>query len=337
MELVRELCCVPTKSGTGGALESEIQAVRRKSRAPPSEPLTLQAAEITVAGKLGEGRWGAVYQGTWRNIPVAIKFSSPSDVEAEATLKKEFGMLKALHHERIMTCYGTFEGEPPGGWPEGVMPPAMCCELLSKGTFLSYLKENASQIQDRSYWARICQLLEDASEGIAYLHESNVMHRDIKSENLVLDSDLRVKLVDFGFCRDLAKMVQQSSKPQMNRRYTVACGTYTHMAPECMSSGDYNTSCDVFSLGIVMTEALTANHAEDLMDDDWGTRNDAFGLDVDRILAHMRAGGRLEGVPPECENLARLAGTCCALEPGERPSAREVVEKLEEIRTSLAA
>jgi len=135
----------------------------------------------------------------------------------------ECTILDALEHPNVMKLYGVVQGAAPDSWP--AQPPCLCCELLSRGTLLDYLcAATAEERRGSVHWQQLCQMLRGAARGLGYLHSLRIMHRDLKSENLLLDASGALKIVDFG----LAKARDQRLKQ------TVSVGTFSHMAPECM-------------------------------------------------------------------------------------------------------
>lgn len=278
----------------------------------------LSAEDITVGEKLGEGFFGSVMSGSWRGFPVALKFLTQDGLEA---LKRECALLDTLHHENILRIYGICEGETPSSWPPGLPLPCMCCEMMPQGTLLEFLrKQPRDAMQSTAYWAKICGFLIGAASGLAYLHNAKVMHRDIKSENLMLDADLRIKLVDFGLAKRDAPSSPAHSAKQTARKNTCAVGAWTHMAPE-VRNGYYDSSADVFSFGIVISEVLGGDSAEEICDD---TRTSEFGLSKDGLLKLTWQGGCSAG----CAKLVDLAMDCCSMDASERPSMNDVHTKL---------
>jgi len=281
----------------------------------------LSASDIKVVGLLGSGFFGSVYKGTWQGLPVALKFSSQEE-EAGEDIKKECRSVRELRHPNIMQLYGICEGSKPEDWPEDAKPPAMVCELLGADRITDWLQRQPTESRStEAHWRRVCSLLADAASGLAALHTAKVLHRDIKADNLVMDREEQsVKWVDFGLAR---KLLRQESK-NLGRAYTKNLGTWTHKAPEMLASQvGYDTSVDVFSFGIVISEAICGKNAEDLVDD---TRADDFTLKAEALH------GFLEGSPEQCSRLVDLAALCCDIDASKRPTADAVHNSLCEIR-----
>lgn len=225
-------------------------------------------------------------------------------------------------------------------------------------TLLEYLQvlhtssNNISSIDASLYWMHLCDRLMGAAKGMAYLHAHGVMHRDIKALNLLLNARGDMKWADFGLATVYVKKrlstlfssstgsttstmssLLSSATSSMSddaRGLTTAAGTYTHMAPEVMASGNYNAAADVFSFGIVLTEALLAKEAEEIVDE---TRTPTFGVDLNK-LRHLvfEDNTLINGIDDETqmivESIIELAGWCCALDPDERPTADQVAGRL---------
>jgi serine/threonine protein kinase len=173
---------------------------------------------------------------------------------------------------------------------------------------------------------------------MAYLHSHGIFHRDIKGINLLLDARGNVKIADFGLARlyveDVLKRLASNDTTDSSQEkhfikpasamvgLTTAAGTYTHMAPECFESNTYDTSADVFSFGIVITEVLAATEAEEIVD---ATRTKVFGLDADQCQKLASPTNKV------AHQLVSLAIQCCDLDPKRRPTADHIVGQLQEI------
>jgi serine/threonine protein kinase len=147
-------------------------------------------------------------------------------------------------------------------------------------------------------------------QGMAYLHSMGVIHRDLKSSNIILDADGRVKIVDFGLS------CFQSSGPD----HTAETGTYRWMAPEVICHEPYSTAADVYSFGVVLWELLTRDRPFKDM------------TPIQAAFAVARHGHRPpipQGTPPP---LASLIRRCWHSDPAARPTFEQVVALLRQMR-----
>ncbi|CAJ0578101.1 unnamed protein product, partial [Mesorhabditis spiculigera] len=153
----------------------------------------------------------------------------------QTDLQKEFEYLVryGTSHPNIVKTYGLVE-DPVDG-------KGLVMEYISGGT-LDALFQN----KDLSYKIdHICSWMAQVSSAVAHMHEHNVIHRDLKPINMLLDpSYTHVKVCDFGFARVL------------DQAMSLRTGSWFWMAPEVMISGEYDSKCDVFSLGIVLWQLV---------------------------------------------------------------------------------
>jgi serine/threonine protein kinase len=303
----------------------------------------LRASNISIGKKLGCGAFGAVYRGTIHNcITCALKFMSQS---IAAELKNEVSIMDQIDHPNIVSLYGVVldDGQPvPEQWPQGLRPPCLVMEYMgysydkkhTTSTFIDYLLATKELRDQQEHWIRICGMLQGAARGMAYLHSHGVMHRDLKGVNLLLDSRGNLKIADLGLATLYANKKLETiaitgswldgplKPPPTDAKamgLTTGAGTYTHMAPEVMLSANYDTSADVFSFGIIISEAVAASEAEAIVD---LTRTPKFGIDTTK-LAEMAGSGKI------ANQLVALAGQCCELDPKERPDANQIVGRLQ--------
>jgi len=275
-----------------------------------------QAKHVSVGRRLGQGFFGEVFEGRFREIPVALKFLSASACE-DLDRFKEANILSDLEHPNIMKLYGVVLGESPPTWPEDLTPPCICCELMPSGTFLDFLKKQPrDKIHDLEFCESYAKILLGVAQGLSYLHDLTMMHRDLKAENILLTDSNIPKIADFGLARARDK--------GMKRMHTISVGTYSHMAPEVIA-GDYEISCDIFSFGIMITEALAADSGDNIIEE---TRNHSFGLDEEGLKALLNPSLH----PSLCFTLADIALECCALEPSERPTSSVLVPQLNQLK-----
>lgn len=204
----------------------------------------LDYRELKEDEKLGEGSFGIVYRGTFRGHQVAIKKMKESNNTDAA--KKEFEdeiiMLDKFRSDYIIHFYGA------------VFIPGKICivtEYASYGSLNNLINRRRDDPVSKDVRVKI---LLDAARGIDYLHENNILHRDIKPDNILvtsleLDQSVNGKLTDFGSSRNINMLMT-------NMTFTKGVGTPKYMAPEVLNKGKYTKSADVYSFSITMYETM---------------------------------------------------------------------------------
>ncbi|VAI71248.1 unnamed protein product [Triticum turgidum subsp. durum] len=275
----------------------------------------IKNSDLEELRELGSGTFGTVYHGKWRGSDVAIKRISdrcfvgkPSE---EQRMKTDFWneacKLSSLHHPNVVAFYGVVLDGPGGS-------VATVTEYMANGSLRQALQRH-EKIFDRR---RRLLIVMDVAFGMEYLHGRNIVHFDLKSDNLLVN--LRdpqrpiCKVGDLG----LSKVKCQTLISGGVR------GTLPWMAPELLngSSNLVSEKVDVFSFGIVMWELLTGE--EPYADLHYGA---IIGGIVNNTLRPL--------VPESCDPQWRsLMEQCWLAEPTERPSFTEVVKRLRAMATS---
>jgi serine/threonine protein kinase len=193
--------------------------------------LKINLDELHFTTKISEGAGGVVYKGTWYHQTVAIKKLKVAD---EQSFVREVSVLNRLRHPNVLELYGYCVDSKGYQY--------IITEFMDKGSLDNIMYNNGV----RNFEHKIKALL-DISHGMRFLHERQIMHRDLKPQNVLVNKDNVCKLCDFG----LAKV--------MNETLTVGViGTWQYMAPEIMNESEtYNEKCDVYSFGIMMHEIFT--------------------------------------------------------------------------------
>uniref|UniRef100_A0A2N9EFZ7 non-specific serine/threonine protein kinase n=1 Tax=Fagus sylvatica TaxID=28930 RepID=A0A2N9EFZ7_FAGSY len=188
--------------------------------------------------KLGEGGFGGVYKGYLRdlNSHVAIKRVSRGSTQGLKEYASEVKSISRLRHRNLVQLIG---------WCHEKKDLLLIYEYMSNGSLDSHLFKGKSLLT----WVERYNIARGLASALLYLHEEweqCVLHRDIKSSNVMLDSNLNAKLGDFG----LARLVDHEKGSQT----TDLAGTMGYMAPECVISGRASKESDVYSFGVVALE-----------------------------------------------------------------------------------
>uniref|UniRef100_A0A2N9JAQ2 non-specific serine/threonine protein kinase n=1 Tax=Fagus sylvatica TaxID=28930 RepID=A0A2N9JAQ2_FAGSY len=188
--------------------------------------------------KLGEGGFGGVYKGYLRDLNsyVAIKRVSGESTQGIKEYASEVKSISRLRHRNLVQLIG---------WCHEKKDLLLIYELMSNGSLESQLFRGKSLLT----WVARYNIARGLASALLYLHEEweqCVLHRDIKSSNVMLDSDLNAKLGDFG----LARLVDHRKGSQT----TALAGTLGYLAPECVISGRTSKESDVYSFGVVALE-----------------------------------------------------------------------------------
>ncbi|RUS30747.1 kinase-like domain-containing protein, partial [Jimgerdemannia flammicorona] len=271
---------------------------------------------------IGAGTFGSVYLAI--NLDTSevmavkeIRFQDSSSLSAlHKSIKEEMKVMQMLHHPNIVRYYGIEVHR------DKVYIFMEYCENGSLGSLL----EHGGRIEEEVWIANYAyQML----QGLEYLHDNNVVHRDIKPDNILLDGDGTVKFVDFGAAKILAKGQKTMGRTTMNMNVNSLTGTPMYMAPEvfgCLliyhtwptviTGGDKGRkgSMDIWSLGCCVVEMATGRRPWANLDNEWA------------VMYHV-----VMGHPPlpDASQLSEAGldflKKCFTRSPMKRPSARELL------------
>lgn len=190
-----------------------------------------------IGMEIGSGNYGKVYLGyhlTTKQV-VAIKEIPRKFKEVSNEIKKEARILLKLNHPNIVKMFGYFDDEHCY---------YLILEYCRYGDLYEFLKHFPNNIVPE-YQARI--LAQQIFQGIKVMHENNIVHRDLKLENILIADDYTPKIADFGLGRS-AENGEDVLK--------TFCGTPIGMAPEIKVGATYDAKCDIWSLGVMLYEIL---------------------------------------------------------------------------------
>lgn len=277
---------------------------------------TIKNDDLEEIRELGSGTYGAVYHGKWKGSDVAIKrikascFAGRPSERARliADFWKEALMLSSLHHPNVVSFYGIVRDGPDGSL-------ATVTEFMINGSLKQFLHKKDRTIDRRK---RLIIAM-DAAFGMEYLHGKNIVHFDLKCENLLVnmrDPQRPVcKIGDLG----LSKVKQHTLVSGGVR------GTLPWMAPELLSgkSNMVSDKIDVYSFGIVMWELLTG-------DEPYADMHCAS------IIGGIVNNSLRPQIPTWCDpEWKSLMESCWASDPAERPSFSEISKKLRSMAASM--
>lgn len=282
--------------------------------------------------KIGSGSFGSVYKATLDDgRQVAVKRAEISSTSSYAIGTKrqedkdnafinELESLSRLHHKNLVRLLG---------FCEDCNERVLIYEYMENGTLHDHLHNPQSSSPLKSWPARIKVAL-DAARGIEYLHEyavPSIIHRDIKSSNVLLDATWTAKVSDFG----LSLIGPEDDKSHLSLR---AAGTVGYMDPEYYRLQQLTEKSDVYSFGVVLLEILSGYRA--IHRNENGTPRNVVDFVVPYIVQDEIHRVLDRNVPPptpfEIEAVAYvgyLAADCVTLEGRNRPSMTEIANSLE--------
>ncbi|XP_030552483.1 proline-rich receptor-like protein kinase PERK9 isoform X2 [Rhodamnia argentea] len=196
---------------------------------------------------LGEGGFGAVYKGFLPDgREIAVKQLKVGSGQGDREFKAEVEIISRIHHRHLVSLVGYCIAETRR---------LLVYEYVPNNTLYFHLHGEGRPVLD---WATRVKIAAGAARGLAYLHEDchpRVIHRDIKSSNILLDNNFEARVSDFG----LAKLALDADTHITTR----VMGTFGYMAPEYASSGKLTEKSDVFSFGVVLLELITGRKPVD--------------------------------------------------------------------------
>eukprot|EP00475_Leptophrys_vorax_P030471 TRINITY_DN45696_c0_g1_i4.p1 TRINITY_DN45696_c0_g1~~TRINITY_DN45696_c0_g1_i4.p1 ORF type:complete len:380 (-),score=20.26 TRINITY_DN45696_c0_g1_i4:181-1254(-) len=192
--------------------------------------------QLKLHHKIASGSFGDLYRGTYCGQDVAIKILKAERLNdsLQAEFAQEVFIMRKVRHKNVVQFIGACT-KPPN--------LSIVTEFMLGGSVYDYLHKHRGSMK----LPMVLRVALDVAKGMDFLHKNNIIHRDLKAANLLMDENEVVKVADFGVAR-----VKANSGVM-----TAETGTYRWMAPEVIEHRAYDHKADIFSFGITVWEMLT--------------------------------------------------------------------------------
>ncbi|KAJ0984482.1 hypothetical protein J5N97_002838 [Dioscorea zingiberensis] len=261
--------------------------------------------DIVLGARIGLGSFGEVYHGEWHGTEVAIKKFLHQDISGDALeeFKSEVRIMKRLRHPNVVLFMGAVTRVPN---------LSIVTEFLPRGSLFRLIHRPNNQLDER----RRLKMALDVARGMNYLHNCTpmIVHRDLKSPNLLVDKSWVVKVCDFGLSR-------MKHSTFLSSRSTA--GTAEWMAPEVLRNEPSDEKCDVFSFGVILWELCTLQQP-------WG------GMNPMQVVGAVGFQYRHLDIPDDMDPaIADIIIKCWQTNPRLRPSFSEIMAALKPLQKSV--
>ncbi|KAF6734842.1 Megakaryocyte-associated tyrosine-protein kinase [Oryzias melastigma] len=250
----------------------------------------LDITKLHLGGIIGEGEFGAVYEGEYVGQRVAVK-TIKCDVTAQAFLQETAVMTK-LQHKNLVRLLGVILNK-------GLH---IVTELMTKGNLVNFLRTRGRSVVNS---VQLLRFSLDVCEGMEYLESKKLVHRDLAARNILVSDDNSAKVSDFGLTKVASK---ERDKTKLPIKWT---------APEALTKEKFSTKSDVWSYGVLLWEIFSYG------------RQPYPKMSLKDVQAKVEGGYRMEA-PEDCPpNVYSLMRLCWEQEPRKRPGFPKLKEKLE--------
>ena len=277
-----------------------------------SESISYTRDCIGPHNRLGIGGYGEVYKGVWRGTPVAVKRLFDQRGAGQEVFASEVSILSRLRHPRVVLWMGVIVE------PQNL---SIVMEYMDRGSLADVVHKMAPD--GRTFANRLTTAMKmswahDIVEGMAYLHGQHIVHRDLTSNNVLMNKKGQAKITDFGLSK--VKNSRHSNGTSSAKKH----GAAYYCAPEALRNDPYDYPCDVFSFGVILWELMHRQRPFD-------------GVDIYPFIASVQREGTryirsalewneaaIVGVP----QVKDIALRCWLETPRDRPAFQELVGEL---------
>ncbi|XP_058219408.1 probable LRR receptor-like serine/threonine-protein kinase At1g07650 [Rhododendron vialii] len=315
------LCILRRKGLLGGkiSVDRELRGLELQTGLFSLRQIKAATKNFDAANKIGEGGFGSVYKGLLSDgTVIAVKQLSSKSKQGNREFVNEIGMISALQHPNLVKLYGCcVEGNQL----------LLVYEYMENNCVSRALFGRDASCKLKLDWPIRRKICLGIARGLAYLHEESrlkIVHRDIKTSNVLLDKDLNAKISDFG----LAKLYEDDHTHISTR----VAGTIGYMAPEYAMRGYLTDKADVYSFGVVALEIVSGKSNTNYRP------MEEFVYLLDWAYVLQERGSLLELVDPDLGSeysseeamvMLNVALLCTNASPTLRPTMSQVVSMLE--------
>ncbi|XP_034731912.1 raf-1 proto-oncogene, serine/threonine kinase a isoform X3 [Etheostoma cragini] len=288
----------------------EINKIRPRDKRDSSYYWEIEASEVYLNSRIGSGSFGTVYKGKWHG-DVAVKILKVTDPTPEQfqAFRNEVAVLRKTRHVNILLFMGYMT-------KDNLAIVTQWCEGSSLYKHIHVLETNFKIIQ-------LIDIARQTAQGMDYLHAKNIIHRDMKSNNIFLHEGLTVKIGDFGLATVKARWSGSHQVEQPS-------GSILWMAPEVIRMQDnnpYSFQSDVYSYGIVLFELMTGELPYSLI----ATRDQIIFM-VGRGYLSPDLSKLYKNCP---KAMKRLVADCIKKSKDERPLFPQILSSIELLQHAL--
>ena len=272
--------------------------------------LSIPAEEIQLGERIGIGSYGEVHRGLWRGTEVAVKRFLDQDLSQHLMreFETEVDLMRRLRHPNVILLMGAVTKTPN---------LSIVTEFLHRGSLYKLLhRPQPPQVTAALSEARRMRMALDVAKGMHYLHSCDpiIVHRDLKSPNLLVDKHWMVKVCDFGLSR-MKNHTFLSSKSN--------AGTPEWMAPEVLRNEPSDEKSDIWSYGVIFWELLT-------LKEPWN------GLNPMQVVGAVGFSGNSLAIPEDARPEAKsLCEDCFRGNAKDRPSFLEIQKRLRPMQAMI--
>ncbi|XP_012494152.1 PREDICTED: cytoplasmic tyrosine-protein kinase BMX [Propithecus coquereli] len=259
----------------------------------------LKREEITLLKELGSGQFGVVQLGKWKGqYDVAVKMIKEGSMSEDEFFQEAQTMMK-LSHPKLVKFYGVCSKK---------YPIYIVTEYITNGCLLNYLRNHGKGLEP----SQLLEMCYDVCEGMAFLESHQFIHRDLAARNCLVDSDLSVKVSDFGMTRYV-----------LDDQYVSSVGTKFPVkwsAPEVFHYFKYSSKSDVWAFGILMWEVFSlGKQPYDLYDNS-------------QVVVKVSQGHRLYRPQLASDTIYQIMYSCWHELPEKRPTFQQLLSSIEPLR-----